>query len=74
MSRTRSEHIAWCQMRALGYVDRNDPKNAVASMMSDLHKHPDTEDHVGILLGLQFMAVADNSSNDQIRHWIEGFN
>ena len=45
MAETRDEHLAWCKQRALEYADRGDTTNAVASMMSDLGKHPETENH-----------------------------
>lgn len=37
-----AEHFAWAQARALEYVDLNDPANAMASLVSDLGKHPGT--------------------------------
>ena len=39
---TRAEHLAWCKRRAMEYVDAGDLSNAVASMGSDLSKHPET--------------------------------
>ena len=41
-----AEHFAWAQARALEYVDRNEPAQAMASFVSDLGKHEGT---VGIL-------------------------
>jgi hypothetical protein len=46
MTVTRDEHLAWCKKRALEYVDAGDLTNAVASMGSDLKKHPDTDNPV----------------------------
>ncbi|MCK5016322.1 MAG: hypothetical protein KAS32_04545 [Candidatus Peribacteraceae bacterium] len=71
MNRTRADHIAWCQMRALEYVDSNNPHNAVASMMSDVRKHDETKDHIGVMLGL---TLINGGSNEDVRKWIEGFN
>jgi hypothetical protein len=36
----RDEHLAWCKKRALEYWRAGDLANAVASMGSDLDKHP----------------------------------
>lgn len=51
----RAEHLACAKIRALQYVERGDLMHAYASMVSDLHKHPETRDHpaleeVGVLL------------------------
>jgi hypothetical protein len=45
---TRDEHLAWAKKRALEYLDAGDPSQAFTSMLSDLGKHPDTENHVGV--------------------------
>lgn len=72
---TRAEHIAWCKERALEYVDRGELSNAIASMLSDLRKHPETENHIGGALGAGMMLIPGWVSNaTEIRKWIEGFN
>jgi hypothetical protein len=38
----RNKHLTWCKRRALEYVDQGDLASAVASMSSDLSKHPET--------------------------------
>lgn len=70
---SRSEHIAWCKKRALEYLDAGDAKNAMVSMMSDLRKHPDTEKHLGITLGVNLM-LGGRLNHAEMRKWIEGFN
>lgn len=60
-------------MRALKYVD-DKPQNAVASMMSDIHKHPETETHIGVMLGLHLMKAGTIYDSNEVRKWIEGFN
>lgn len=70
----RAEHLAWCKQRALSYVDRGDVHNAFASMVSDLTKHPDTADHVGIQLGLMEQLAGTMTTTEHYRRWIEGFN
>lgn len=72
---TRAEHIAWCKERALEYLDAGDIQNAFVSMLSDLRKHPDTENHPGGTLGAGLVLTPgwiQNSS--EVRRWIEGFN
>jgi hypothetical protein len=49
---SRADHLAWCKQRALEYLDAGDRTNAIASMISDLRKHPELEDHAGIFLFL----------------------
>jgi hypothetical protein len=51
-----------------------DVNQAFASMASDLGKHPDTEGHVGIQLGMMQLMAGLLSSPVQMRHYIEGFN
>lgn len=75
--RTWSEHLAWCKERALEYVDRGDLQDAVASMGSDLGKHPETAFRPGspVLGALMVIAIIDvvNHDTQAVRRWIEGF-
>jgi hypothetical protein len=70
---TRAEHLQWCKDRALVYADQGDMVNAVASMTSDLRKHPETENHAGAqLMVVQAMAgLLDRPG--ELRRCIEGF-
>ena len=71
---TRSEHLEWCKRRAREYLDRRDVKNAVASMLSDLSKHPETALPPGnVLTTLGMMTVMQNDL-DGARRFVEGFN
>ena len=54
---TRDEHLAWCKARALEYLDAGDLVNAVASMASDLTKHPETGRGHDTLMMLAMMYV-----------------
>ncbi len=74
MSMTRAEHLAWCKQRALEYVDQGDIANAVASMSSDLNKHPETEGHIGITLGMMMLMSGNLSNPIEARRFIDGFN
>lgn len=68
---TRDEHLAWCKKRALEYLDHGDMENAVASMGSDLEKHPETKVAPPLLcLGLVYVWKRDWVN---VRRWIEGF-
>jgi hypothetical protein len=72
MSETRAEHVEWCKHRALEYVDRGDLQNAFASLNSDLRKHPETEGHGAMELGLVLMLGGYLDTERQMREWIEG--
>jgi hypothetical protein len=69
----REEHLEWCKKRALEYVDVGDLTNALASMTSDLSKHPTTEKHAGIQLGLLMLMAGRLNTPDKMRKFIEGF-
>lgn len=71
---TRKEHLEWCKNRALEYVESGDCENAVASMLSDLRKHPELEDHMGGKLGMMLLVGGQLGHPDQVRSWIVGFN
>lgn len=72
---TRDEHMAWAKQRALEYVDRSDLQNALASMGSDLRKHPDTDTRMAaVLLGTEGVRCAMNGDIAGMRRLIEGFN
>jgi hypothetical protein len=70
----RSEHMAWCKKRALEYVNTGDLSQAFTSMASDLGKHPDTEQHSGIQLGMMLLMGGHLNSPQKMREFIEGFN
>lgn len=71
---TRQEHLDWCKKRAHEYLNRGDVQNAYASMASDLNKHPETEGHAAIPLGLMMMMSGHLSSEHEMRKFIDGFN
>ena len=70
---TRKEHLAWCKKRALEYVEQGDLQQAIASMLSDLSKHDETEDVTGAL-GMLGIFEAANGGPESVRRFIEGFN
>ena len=71
---TREEHLTWCKERALEYVDSGDLQSAYASMASDLNKHPETEGHRAIQLGMGMLMGGMLCTSEQMRNFIEGFN
>lgn len=66
---SRAEHLAWCKQRALEYADRGDIAGALASMGSDLRKHPDLERSADLVM----LGMFENTPA-KMRHFIEGFN
>lgn len=71
---TRQEHLDWCKKRALEYLTEHDTNNAVASMLSDMRKHPETADHIGCQLGISLLVAGHLNSETKVREWIVGFN
>lgn len=67
---TRAEHMAWCKQRALEYVDRGELRDAIASMLSDLGKHEETQRSVSI--GMMLATFLETPV--EVRKWIDGFN
>lgn len=74
MTTTRAEHLQWCKDRALAYADRGDNHNAIASMVSDMRKHPQTENHAGLQLMVMLAMTSKFDQPGELRKFIEGFN
>lgn len=70
----RAEHLQWCKDRAIEYVNVEDLPQAVASMASDMRKHPETENHPGIHLGTMLMLGGHMNTVAEAEKWINGFN
>ena len=71
---TREEHLTWCKDRALAYVDRGDLVNALASMASDMRKHPDNDtDMAAMLLATVGAGCVMSGDAAGMRSLIEGF-
>jgi len=71
---TRNEHLQWCKNRVLEYVDANEMEQALASMCSDLNKHPETAGHIGCQFGMIQMISGGLKKQNEMRNFIEGFN
>jgi hypothetical protein len=72
----RAEHLQWCKDRALEYAKAGDSSQALASMLSDLAKHPETVSSVQSCGGMGMMLLAGGhlSQRHQIIEFINGFN
>jgi len=69
---TRDEHIAFCKQRANEYLDRDDVKNGVTSMLSDLLKHPETRDVGKAMAMIGMLCIMENDLHGA-RRFVEGF-
>lgn len=69
---TRSEHIRWCKERAREYLNVGDPKQAVASLFSDLANHEETADLVTVLGPLGMSALMFGDPLAEARRFVEG--
>lgn len=74
MAQTRSEHLAQCKKTAKEYLEQGNVTQALTSMFSDLGKHPETANHIGIQLGMMQMMGGHLSTIDAAEHFIDGFN
>jgi hypothetical protein len=70
---TRAEHLEWCKRRAKAYIEEGQLSDAVTSMVSDLQKHPETENHPGSQIGMMMM-LSGQFTKESITKFIDGFN
>lgn len=77
---TRAQHVAWAKERALrelwqpGLSLGQAIASALAAMVSDLSKHPETADHPGNYLGVCLIAAGLIHTRDEMQKHIEGYN
>jgi hypothetical protein len=78
---TRQEHIKWCKERAIAEYDfyaKTEPKsalrNGMASMMSDINKHPETKSDTLQSLCMMQLMTKPNMSRLEFVNFINGFN
>lgn len=74
MDTDRAAHLQWCKDRALEYVRAGDLENAIASMQSDLTKHPETNTPDIIKRALDVSLIYGISMDRRVITWIHGFN
>ena len=77
LNKTREEHIKWCKERALKEYDyytnpQEAQRNGLTSMMSDLGKHPETNE--AALKGLCMMQMMKPMTRQGFINFINGFN
>lgn len=72
----RQQHLEWCKKRAHEYLARGNVQDAVASMLSDIDKHPETalKGPTRGVLGMVGMMAAANNDEREARRFIDGFN
>jgi hypothetical protein len=72
---TKEEHLEWAKLRALYYCDFGDPAQAVASMTSDMAKHPDIALPHGVIAGplADALMAASRGNRAAVRDWILGW-
>ena len=75
---SRDEHLAWCKERALAELESTEDQDrailrALASMASDLRKHPETANHPAIgIVALEFFC-GGVPTRKKATEYIEGF-
>lgn len=70
----RSEHLQWCKNRAMQYINAGDVPGGLASFISDMSKHKETEDHSALQLMGMLMMGGQLSSASEASKFIQGFN
>jgi len=71
---TRAEHLQWAKDRALEYADAGDTSSAMASIGSDLRKHPELEGHAAMPLMMMMAMAGHLDTPAEMRKFIEGIN
>jgi len=56
------------------YVNNGDIPNGIKSMMSDMTKHQETCDHMGLSLGVMLLMGSQLETEKSATDWILGFN
>lgn len=72
---TREEHLKWCKERAIKEMDYyNEPSKGIISMMSDLRKHPETNNEGLISLCMGQLLINPHMTRQGVIKFIDGFN
>lgn len=69
-----AQHLQWSKDRALEYLEMGQIQYAFDSIMSDLRKHPETENNMNIELGYSLWMIGQLRTAEQMRKFITGFN
>lgn len=67
---TRTQHLEWAKARALEYVELGQLQYALNSLVSDLRKHPETENHIAIELGYNLWVLGHLKTAEQMKEFI----
>lgn len=70
----RNEHLQWCKDRAMEYVDKGEVADGIASFMSDMTKHPETDDHSALELMTMMLFGGHLETAQEASKFIQGFN
>ena len=70
---TRKEHLEWCKERALAELKSQGPQGAIASMTSDMNKHPETRGHAVLSLGMMLLMSGNMKSDKDTEKWVNDF-
>jgi hypothetical protein len=74
MDSDRAEHLQWCKDRALEYVELGDSHNAIASMLSDLNRHPHTIPSQTVIdTAMTDFIIRGQLTTQRVTDWINGF-
>ena len=68
----RAEHLAWAKGRALQELEAGSTTTALASIQSDLRKHPELADHTGLGLMMALAMGGHLTTHSEVREFIEG--
>lgn len=71
---TRAQHLEWAKARALEYVELGQLRYALNSLVSDLRKHPETENHIAIQLGHNLWVQGHLQTSEQMKEFINKSN
>lgn len=71
---TRAEHLQWCKDRALEYIRAGDVRQGLTSMLSDMRKHPETQDHGALQLQVMLQFSGHLNSQEEAEKFINGYN
>jgi hypothetical protein len=59
------------KVKAREYLDLGEPLKAYNSFASDMLKHPETKNHMALMLGMQLMLTGNLNTTNQVRDFIE---
>lgn len=71
---TKAAHLKWAKERAMEYVKQNDIINAMASIASNLQKHPETRGHLAMQLMTNLYLAGHLDDMLAMANFIDGIN